>query len=135
MPRLAGVTEGSSGRDDGAAIVDFVLVGALLTLVFVGVVQLALVLHVRNTLVDCASEGARYGAFADRTPQDGAQRTRDLIGASLSSSFASDVQARNVQVDGLQAVEVTVTAPLPVIGLFGPSGMLVISGHGAQEPP
>ena len=58
-----------------------------------------------------------------------------VIGASLSSGFASDVQARNVQVDGLEAVEVTVTAPLPVIGLFGPSGMLVISGHGAQEPP
>ena len=135
MPRLARATEGSSERDDGVAIVDFVLVGALLTLVFVGVVQLALVLHVRNTLVDCASEGARYGAFADRTAQDGAQRTRDLIGVSISSSNASDVRARNVQVDGLQAVEVTVTAPLPVIGLFGPSETLVVSGNGAQEPP
>ncbi len=121
-------------REDGAAIVDFVLVGALLTLVFVAVVQLATVLHVRNTLVDCASEGARYGAFADRTPQDGAQRTRDLIAASLSPRFAGDVRARHVQVDGLQTLEVTVAAPLPVIGLLGPSGVLVVSGHGAEEP-
>jgi hypothetical protein len=134
MRRSQGAKGSAVARDDGAAIVDFVMVGALLTLVFVGVVQLALVLHVRNTLVDCASEGARYGAFADRTPQDGAQRTRDLIGASLSTRFAGDVQARNVEVDGLQAVQVSVTAPLPVIGLFGPSGVLVVSGHGAQEP-
>ncbi len=101
---------------------------------FVAVVQLGTVLHVRNTLVDCASEGARYGAFADRTPQDGAQRTRDLIVASLSARFAGDVQARHVEVDGLQTVEVTVTAPLPVIGLFGPTGALVVHGHGAEEP-
>lgn len=117
--------------DAGAAIVDFVLVGALLTLVFLGVVQLGVALHVRNTLVDCASEGARYGAFADRTPQDGAQRTRDLITASLSRGYAGDVTAGYADVAGLATVEVTVSAPLPLIGLFGPSRTLTVSGHGA----
>jgi Flp pilus assembly pilin Flp len=121
-------------RDDsGAAIVDFVLVGALLTLVFIGIIQLGTVLHVRNTLIDCAAEGARYGAFADRTPADGAARTRDLIRASLSPRFASDVQAGHVDVDGVRTVEVRVTAPLPVIGLLGPSGLLTVSGHGVEE--
>ncbi len=122
-------------RDDsGAAIVDFVLVGALLTLVFVGIIQLGTVLHVRNTLIDCAAEGARYGAFADRTPADGAERTRDLIRASLASRFAADVRAGHVDVDGVRTVEVRVTAPLPVIGLLGPSGLLTVSGHGVEEP-
>ncbi len=121
--------------DDGAAVVDFVLVGALLTLVFLGVVQLGVLLHVRNTLVDCASEGARYGAFADRTPEDGAQRTEDLIAMSLSAGYAGDVRAGYAEVAGLRTVEVTVSAPLPLIGLFGPSRTLTVSGHGVLGPP
>jgi Flp pilus assembly protein TadG len=121
--------------EDGAAIVDFALVGALLTLVFVGVVQLGVILHVRNTLVDCASEGARSGAFADRTPADGAERTRDLVLTAVSGRYAEDVTAGYAEVGGLRTVEVTVRAPLPVIGLFGPSGTLVVRGHGAAEAP
>jgi Flp pilus assembly protein TadG len=123
-------------RDDrGAAIVDFALVAALLTLVFLGVVQLAVVLHVRNTLIDCAAEGARYGALADRTPEQGAQRTRDLIVTTLSTRYADSVRAAHADVDGLSTVEVTVEAPLPVIGLLGPGGGLVVRGHGVEEAP
>lgn len=47
------------------------LIGALTTVLFAGVVQLAVALHVRATLVDCAAEGARYGSLADRTPPTG----------------------------------------------------------------
>ena len=121
-------------RDSGAAVVDFALVGALLTLLFLGVVQLATVLHVRNTLVDCAAEGARFGALADRTPADGAQRTRDLIVSALSPRFAENVSAGPARVDGLDVVRVTVEAPLPVIGLLGPSDGITVTGHGMQEP-
>lgn len=118
----------------GAAVVDFVAVGALLTLLFLGIVQLTTVLHVRNTLTDCASEGARYGAFADRSPADGAQRTRDLIGVSLSPRYAGDVTARTTTTrDGVDVVEVTVRAPLPVIGLLGVGQSISVSGHGAME--
>lgn len=123
------------GDDAGAAIVDFALVGALLTIVFVAVVQLAVVLHVRNTLVDCASEGARYGALSDRSPADGAERTRQLIESALAPRYAGDVSAGTAEVAGLRTVEVTVRAPLPVIGLLGTGRVLVVSGHGAQEGP
>ncbi len=108
-------------------------VSALLTLLFLGVVQLALALHVRNTLVDCASEGARYGAFADRTPAEGAQRTRDLIGMSLSSRYAKNVTASTATLEGMDVVEVTVVAPLPVVGLFGPGQAFTVRGHGVDE--
>ncbi len=121
-------------RDEtGSAIVDFVMVGALLTLMFVGVIQLALVLHVRNTLVDCASEGARYGAFADRTPADGAARTRELIVMSLSPRYADDVTATTTVLDGVAVVEVRVDAPLPVVGLLGPRRGVSVAGHGVDE--
>ena len=45
-------------------MVDFVLVLVVVVPLFLGIVQLALVLHVRNTLTSAASEGARYAATA-----------------------------------------------------------------------
>ena len=56
-------------------MVDFVLVGGLLTLFFLAIVQLTLVLHVRNTLIDAAASGARYGTLADRNAEDARDRT------------------------------------------------------------
>jgi hypothetical protein len=116
-------------------VVGFVLVAALTTVLFAGVVQLALALHVRATLVDCAAEGARYGALADRTPAEGATRARDLIRSSLPPRFAADVRAERTTRSGLEVVRVEVTAPLPVIGLLGPSGRLTVAGHAIAEGP
>lgn len=108
---------------------------ALLTLMFLAVIQLALALHVRNTLVDCASEGARYGGLADRSAADGAQRTRDLIAMSLPAHYADQVTARQTDLDGLAVVEVTVTAPLPAVGLIGFGRSVTVHGHGLEEAP
>lgn len=123
------------GRDSGAAIVDFALVAGLVTLLFAGVLQLTLAQHVRNTLVDCAAEGARYAALADRTPADGAARTRDLIDLSLAPGYADEVTASDRTVDGLAVIEVRVSAPLPVAGLLGPAGRLTVTGHALAEAP
>lgn len=122
-------------RDAGSAIVDFVLVAGLVTLLFVGVVQLALVQHIRNTLTDCASEGARVGALADRGPADGAARARELVRMSLAPRYAEDVEADDVVIDGIEMVEVRVTAPLPLVGLLGPGGALTVRGHAVRERP
>jgi hypothetical protein len=123
------------GRGDcGAAPVDFVLVGGLLlTPLFLGVVQLGLDLHVRNTLVACASEGARYAANADRTLYDGEQRARQCITSSLRASYADDVRAIVVDTAGVPTVEVTVRAPLPLVAFAGPSRALVVHGHALRE--
>jgi hypothetical protein len=121
--------------DEGSAAVDFVLVGALTTLLFVAVLQLALALHVRNTLVDCAAEGARYGALADRSPAQGSARAVELITMSLSPGFARDVSAQTSTVDGVDLVTVRVLAPLPVIGLWGPASTLTVEGRAVAEIP
>ncbi len=131
---------GAVRRDDpdgerGAVVVDFALVSGLVALLFAGVVQLTLALHVRNTLVDCAAEGARYAALADRSTDDGVARTRSLIATSLGGGFADDVSARETDLRGLPVVEVTVSAPLPVAGLLGPGGGLTVSGHALREAP
>ncbi|MET4584955.1 hypothetical protein ACVLB3_000206 [Pseudarthrobacter sp. PvP022] len=128
------------GRDDksvrerGSAVVDFVLVGGLLTMFFLAVIQLALVLHVRNTLIDAAASGARYGTLADRNAADARDRTGELIGMALNADFARDVSTSEVTYQGIRALEVTVRAPLPVIGLIGPREALEVKGHAAIQP-
>lgn len=122
-------------RDDGAAVVEFVLVGVLLTFLFLAICQLALVLHVRNTLVASAAEGARYAANADRSPDEGAQVAQAVIRDVLADSFADDVTAGTETVDGLPTVYVQVRATLPLVGLLGPGGALVVRGHALEEGP
>lgn len=91
-------------------------------------------LHVRNVLIDSAGEGARYGALADSSPAAGAARTRELIGMSLSSAYARDVGARVQDLHGQPALEIVVGAPLPVVGLLGPSGTMMVRGRAVLEP-
>lgn len=95
--------------------------------------QLALALHVRNTLLDAAAEGARYAALAGSSAADGVVRTQDLIAAAISADYADAVTATATSIGGVAAVEVTVRATLPVVGLLGPERALEVSGHAAIE--
>lgn len=123
-----------AGGERGSAVVDFVLVGSLLTVFFLAIIQLALVLHVRNTLIDAAASGARYGTLADRNAADATERTTQLIGVALTPDFARDVSAAETTYAGIRTLEVTVRAPLPVIGLIGPRELLEVKGHAAIQP-
>ncbi|MBF4764176.1 pilus assembly protein [Nocardioides islandensis] len=119
----------------GAAIVDFVLVLAVLVPLFLGILQLALVLLVRNTLTAAASEGARYAATLDRDESDGEARTRAQIDGALAAKYAEDVDARPVLIDGAPGIEVTVRAVVPALGLGGPGISLTVTGHAIEEGP
>lgn len=123
------------GRERGSAVVDFVLVLVVLIPVFLGIVQVSLVLFVRNTLVEAASEGARYAATLDRTPDDGAARTRSQVSGALAGRYAEHVSAREVTIDGAPAVEVTVHVVVPALGIGGPAVVLDVSGHAIEEQP
>ncbi|MGA8980251.1 MAG: TadE family protein [Pedococcus sp.] len=112
---------------------DFAMVSALVTLLFVAVFQLGLALHIRNTLISCAAEGARWGARLGAEPEDGAQRTRELIAASLSARFAGDVSVSTTEAGGVQVVSVRVVAPLPVLGPLGPDRSLDVVGRAFLE--
>ncbi|MGW9404579.1 TadE family protein [Arthrobacter sp. NPDC055585] len=128
-PRSGSSRRAPGPGDEGSAVVDFVLVGALLTILVLAVIQLAVVLHVRNTLIDAASSGARYGTLADRNPEDGVERTRQLISGSLNAGFAQDISHDRTSQAGSSMLKVTVRAPLPVIGLIGPQGGMEVTGH------
>jgi Flp pilus assembly protein TadG len=119
--------------DRAAAVVDFVLVMVLLVPLVLGVIQVGLVLHVRNTLAAAASDGARYGATVDRGPADAAARTRATIGEAISGRYADAVSAHEVVVAGSEGVVVEVHATVPALGLFGPGVELSVEGHAVKE--
>ena len=121
-------------RDErGAAVADFAMVSILVVVLFLSVFQLGLALHTRNTLISCASEGARLGARADATPGQGVSRTQALISQSLSPRYARRVTTREAVVEGVRVVEVRVVAPVPVIGLLGPDDHLDVVGRAFVE--
>jgi Flp pilus assembly protein TadG len=119
--------------DDGSAVVEFVLVSILVVVLILAVVQFAMALYIRNTLISAAGEGARFAAAADRMPADGAAHTRELIKSSLPDSYADNVSAGYETVQGVPTVVVEVHASLPVFGWLGPAKTLTVSGHAMEE--
>lgn len=119
----------------GAAVVDFVLVLGLLVPLVLGVLQLALVLFVRNTLASAASEGARYAATADHDVTDGVGRVREQLAGVLSARYAQGIHARPTTIGGAPAIEITIHAEVPALGLGGPAVALDVTGHAVEEQP
>lgn len=109
------------------------MVVGLLTVLVLSVLQLGLALLIRNTVLDAAAEGARFGALADNTPSDGVERASELITVALGPSYAEHVTATVGSYRGHPAVIITVQAPLPLIGLVGLPDGLEVSGHAAIE--
>lgn len=114
-------------------MVEFVLVSILVVVLVLAVVQVAVALHIRNTLISAAGEGARFAAAANQSPEDGAEHTRELIRESLPDTFANDVQASYESVAGVPTIAVTVRADLPVFGWIGPADTLTVAGHAMDE--
>ncbi|GAA4408415.1 hypothetical protein GCM10023168_25710 [Fodinibacter luteus] len=123
----------TTGDERGAAVADFAMVSVLVVVLFLAVFQLGLVLHTRNTLISCASEGARLGARADAAAGHGVSRTQALISQSLSPRYARSVTSRETVVGGVRVVEVRVVAPVPVVGLLGPDDRLDVVGRAFAE--
>ncbi|MFD2796763.1 TadE/TadG family type IV pilus assembly protein [Promicromonospora vindobonensis] len=125
----------SGGPERGSAAAEFLLVSVLVLALLLGVVQVALAVHVRSLATDAAAEGARVAARVDRGPADGVARTRALLADALTADYARDVTAGRTTLDGAAVTEVTVRAPLPVVGLLGPGGTLTVRGHALEEAP
>ncbi len=133
MPLRQSVPERSS--DSGAAVVDFVLVTLVLVPLVLGIVQLTLVLHVRNTLTNAAAEAARQAAVHGADSGDGTAYARDQIDDSIGGRFAQDIRTQETNIDGAAAVEVRIRAEVPPLGLWGPAVELSVVGHAIREEP
>lgn len=109
----------ASAGEGGSSPAEFVLVGALLTTLTLGVLQLALAVYVRNVVHDAAVDGAYHAALADTTLSEGAERTRDIIARTVGPQYAADVDVVETDELGAPSVRVTVRTTLPVVGLLG----------------
>lgn len=120
-------------KERGAAVVDFVLIMVLLIPIVLGVLQVGLVMHVRNTLAAAASEGARSAAAIDADPADGADRARRLIREAIADRYADGVSAAYESVDGRPGTVVRISTSVPALGLFGPGVSITVEGHAVRE--
>jgi Flp pilus assembly protein TadG len=122
--------------DEGAAVVDFVLVTVLLLALFLAVFQVGLMFHVRNVIASAAAEGARFGAAANRTPAQGAVRAQQAVRDALGRRTAAGIRCsagRTTVVSGARVVDVMCAGRVPIV--FGPSPRisLTVHGHALEE--
>lgn len=109
------------------------LVGALLSVLTLGIVQFGLTVYVRNVVHDAAVEGAYHAALADTSLAEGVERTRQIVGRTVGAHYASEVDVRETDAFGLPAVEIHVRTTLPLVGLLGLPRMLEVTAHAPIE--
>ena len=107
--------------------------GALLTVLTLGVLQLGLAIYVRNVVHDAAVEGAYHAALADTSLAEGAARTRGIVARTVGEGYASDVAVTQVGVGGAATVVVTVRTTLPLVGLLGAPRALEVTARAPAE--
>lgn len=117
----------------GAATVEFALVSVVLVLLFLVTIQIGYALHVRNTATAHVIEGARVGARADNSPQDGVARASQLLETTLPGRYGTSVRGERVAVGGIEVVRVSAELPLPVIGPLGVPGSMTVTGQAYAE--
>jgi len=120
-------------NESGSAVVDFVMVGALVIVVFVALLQVALGVYARNVLTDAAGDGARRAALVGGTEAEARRRVQTLSDAALRRGYVDTVTVSRVPSGDLTIVQVTVKAPFPVLGLLGPGGTLTVTGRAVDE--
>lgn len=102
---------------------------------FAALLQLSLVLHVKNTLSSAAAEGARRAAVTGATPDDGVAKAREQIVGTLNEKFAQDITITDTSMGGAPAYRVVITAKVPALGIGGPAIALTASGSAIIEDP
>ncbi len=124
---------GPRRRESGAAVVDFVLVMLVVIPLVLGIMQVALVMHVRNVTTAAAAEGARTQAVLDAAPGAGEERTRTQVESSIGDRFVRSISVSAATVAGAPGVEVTVVSEVPALGLLGPGMTVEVTGHAVNE--
>lgn len=102
---------------------------------FMGIFQLGLFLHMRNTLTACAHEGARIAANFNGSLGNGKAWTSQCIADTSSGGWVNSVTPRNDQGPGAGMVVMEVDAHMPWFGIWGNGMDFTPTGHAVKEPP
>lgn len=117
----------------GSSPVEFVLVGMVLTVLTLAVIQLGLAVYVRNIVHDAAVEGAYHAALADTELDAGASRAVEIVTRTVGDDFVQRAHAYETHALGHPAVEVTLVATFPLLGLWGIAEGWEVTAHAPLE--
>ncbi len=123
--------------DEGSSVVEFILVSTLLLFVILGVLQVGLVLYVRNTLAADAAEGARHAANLGVAAGDGGPYAQALIARTIPGRADTTCTGTDETGGGgtpLVKVTCRVVVPLVLVPL-GDGVTLTVTGHAVKEQP
>lgn len=125
----------------GSEPVSFALVVPLVMFLVLGVLQLALSMWVKTTLIDAASAGAHAAAVVGAPPEVAEETVREVLASTVGRDYVQNVEVSRVNLTTVSnqfgsapvdALQVSVSAPLPVLGFFG-FGSFQVVGHAAVE--
>jgi Flp pilus assembly protein TadG len=109
------------GRDDGAAVVEFVLISVLLIGLLFGVLQVGLYFYARNIVAASTADAARYAAAAGASSSSGGPRAEQLISDGLGAAAGNITCTSSPGVDPQSQLPVTtVRCRGSVKALFAP---------------
>ncbi|HEX7354287.1 MAG TPA: TadE family protein [Mycobacteriales bacterium] len=120
-------------RERGAAVVEYVLVSVLLIMVFLAVVQFALVIHTRDVLVADAAEGARTAALRDSGLPAGERACTDLVRHAVGGAVRTPC-AGSYEGTTPELVRMRVSADVPLMFVPGGRVHLDVSARAMREP-
>ena len=113
----------------GNAPAEFVLVSALLVALALGLLQVVMMGYARHVLTSAAAEGARQASLLDVSADKAREVTSYLIAHSLSERYAQDIVFTAGAVEGVPATQVTITAPVPILGVWSAQAMLEVVAY------
>ena len=108
-----------AAAEQGAALVEFVLVSVVALALAMAVAQLGLFLWERNALMGSLSEGARVAATEGRTVADGRRVAVELLRRSAGARVAGAVPIEGAESGGLVVLYAEGTLPSFVPGVPG----------------
>lgn len=113
------------------------MISALLLAVVFALLQLALVLHVRAIGIDAAGEGARRAALYGASSAEGEMRVWQMLQMGAPGVRVSKVSfsKQAAPVAGRRMIVAKVRVALPLIGPWGPSAGMTLTGRSLVEEP
>jgi Flp pilus assembly protein TadG len=112
----------ASERDDGAAVVEFVMISVLLVLLLFGVLQVGVYFYARNIVAASAADAARYAASAGTPASAGGVRAEQLIADGLGTSAG-------ITCTGARGIDASSHLPVTIVHCVGTVKALLAPGH------
>lgn len=119
--------------ETGAAVVETTLVTVLLAALVLGVLQVGIALYVRTVLISAAEEGARAAARSPSATAAGVAKVRSVVTDTFGTGYHVRSTITQERRDGADTIAVRIEAPLPLLGIWGLSDRLSVTGHALVE--